>query len=238
MFSKFFTTIFLGIGLVAFSFSNNYSMEKKEEVKKEEKKEVSEAERAYYKDHPWDFVEKKFVEEPYQLDAKPTSDLHKKELKIYSSISSIYWTLLALLLKFGQSGDERHDMPFWGGMALFTLVPLTPIIGLLHWYLDARYKKILYLEKEIDILISILKDFDSKLDNDSKELLPEDLHKTFASLRAVYDKEGRDGVKREWGKVHQHIKDKLMYDVKKSKYVKPVINNYNYNYNTNYNSTN
>lgn len=236
MCKKFFTTIFCGLGLVAFSFSNSYSMEKKEEVKKEEKKEVqregvSVAERAYYKEHPWDFVEKKFVEEPYQLDAKPTSNLHKKELKIYSSISSICWILSFMMSKIGGLGTKDTC-----GVMFAVSVPVLFGIAVFHWYFDAYHKNILYLDKEIDILISILKDFDSKLDNDSKELLPEDLHKTFASLRTVYDKEGRDGVKREWGKVHQHIKDKLMYDVKKSKYVKPVINNYNYN--TNYNSTN
>jgi hypothetical protein len=101
------------------------------------------------------------------------------------------------------------------------MFPLVPIIGIFHLYIDAHAQKKLYWEKEINILIGILNNFEN-----TKNQIPQELHTTFESLLNTFKNQGRNALEKEWLTVQKFIKDTVKYEKLPAKYAPPIVNNY------------
>ena len=181
---------FFLIFILFFSFMNNvFSLERFEQE--------------YYKSNPWEFIEKKIVEEFEEEYGSFTNGLKGAGIFVASGVGA--FILSSALLKHSDP-DLRVILP--------------PLVSIITSFAGAVffYK---WLESQITgkILEDILQEYNS---DDGKKYLPEELHSTFEELNKEYKKYGKIYLEKKCVELMKKIQEKIKYKINPKKYKKPI----------------
>jgi hypothetical protein len=227
MFKNGFKAVF-GVWLIICCFSNGYAKGEVENSKIDQVNsqqvpdENLSAQYVYYKENPWDFVENNLLIYPGAC---------KEQMVIGDVFVFIITTMAAFMITLWmESVFEMISGNYYENKHAEVFVGIPMLSGLITGVLTTRafHKHISTPIMRYENLISILNCYDpdlTKLGNDNmKNYIPKELHLTFDALWRIYKQQGEPNLKNEWDRVSRLIHDKIIFELKSAKYIKPVTN--------------
>jgi hypothetical protein len=228
MFKNGFKSVFW-VTLIICCFSNEYVFGEVENSKVDQVDsqqvldENLSAQYVYYKENPWDFVEHKL------MTKEGWSNKIAIPLDCGFFLFSSFCSNLGVKLIIGFLNASRRDYDIEKQMNDLAFA-FGIIIGVIatkkfHKYMTSpSLRDVIRSEDVISILQSYDPDLNKSNSNNTKLYIPKELHAIFDALWRIYKQQGDVPLKNEWDMFSRFIHDKIIFELKSAKYIKPVTN--------------